>query len=121
MARIINNVHDTFRRRNAGKVEAPFNSKPATDDFHVDRSRLGFHEEWDPEARSDYGGKGKYVPVANSIMDNVRGAMGGIGAHASFRSVHELAEPTKTEGDAPCCTSDGYRPRSNPLMRRKGD
>ena len=113
-------VRDVFRKRDYGKIQCPENSKPATDDFHVDRSRLGMHEEYDPEAPNDWGGKGRYVPVHNSIMDNVRGAMGGIGARSSFRSVHEPAEPTKTEGPpAPCCDFD--RPRNNPLMRRKGD
>jgi hypothetical protein len=113
-------VKDTFRSRNYGKVQVPTNSKPATDSFHVDRSRLGVHDEYDPEAPNDWGGKGKYVPVQNSIMDNVRGAMGGIGARSSFKSVHEPADPTKTEGPAPCCY-EGPRPDSNPLMKRKGD
>lgn len=121
MAHPSERVHDEFRSRSIGKGgTAPFNSKPATDNFHVDRSRLGHHDEWDPDAKNDYGGTGKYVPVHNSIMDNVRGAMGGIGARSSFKCVDDPDKPTKTEGDVPCC---GYesRPRSNPLMRRKGD
>lgn len=115
-----NRVHDVFRRRPYGNVEAPANSKPATDNFHIDRSRLGVHDEFDPEEPNDWGGKGKYVPKPNSIMDNVRGAMGGIGYRSSYKSVHEPAEPTRTQGE--CCAPSPYgRSAQNPLTRTKGD
>jgi hypothetical protein len=114
-----NRVSDTFRNRNYGKIEAPQNTKSATDNFHIDRSRLGVHDEFDPEVANDWGGKGKYVLKPNSIMDNVRGAMGGIGARSSYKSVHEPAEPTCTE--SPCCPSPYGSSARNPLTRTKGD
>lgn len=115
-----NRVHDTFRRRNYGKVDAPDNTKSATDNFHIDRSRLGVHDEYDPDAPNDWGGKGRYVPAPNSIMDNVRGSMGGIGACSSYKNVNDPAEPTKTEGE--CCVPSPYgRSAKNPLTRTKGD
>jgi hypothetical protein len=58
-------VHDTFRRRSYGKIDAPTNSKPMDDSFHVDRSRLGVHSEWDETAPNEWGGKGKVVEVSN--------------------------------------------------------
>lgn len=120
MAKPSEQVHDTFRPRSIGfDSTMPFNSKPATDNFHVDRSRLGVHDEYDPEAPNDWGGKGKTVEVPNSIMDNIRGAMGGLGARSSFKKVEDPRAPTKTEGPTPCCYEP--RPEGNPLMRRKGD
>ena len=114
-------VTDVFRRRNYGKVEACDNTKSATDsNFYIDRSRLGVHDEYDPEAKNEWGGTGKFVPKPNSIMDNVRGAMGGIGYKSSYRSVHEPAEVTCTEGPA-CCPSPYGRDAKNPLTRTKGD
>lgn len=121
MANPSEQVRDTFRTRNAGNVEIQNNSKPATDNFHIDRARLGVHEEYDPDVPNDWGGKGKVVPKTNSIMDNVRGAMGGCGAVSSFRSVHDPKDPTCTE--SPCCPSPysyGSSAR-NPLTRKKGD
>ena len=115
-----NKVHDTFRYKSGGKTEICTNSKPATDNFHVDRSRLGTHDEYDPDVKNDWGGMGKYVPKPNSIMDNVRGAMGGIGYRSSFKSVHDPAEPTQTQGT--CRPPSIYGPcASNPLTRTKGD
>ena len=114
-----NRVHDTFRRRQYGNVEAPDNTKSATDNFHIDRSRLGVHDEYDPEVANEWGGKGKYVPKPNSIMDNVRGSMGGIGACSSYKNVNEPKEPTPTEGG--CCPSPYGSSARNPLTRKKGD
>lgn len=120
MANPSERVHDVFRNRNAGNVEIQTNSKPATDNFHIDRARLGTHEEYDPEAPNDWGGHGKFVPKPNSIMDNVRGAMGGIGVVSSYKNVHEPAEPTHSETG--CCPSPYYGSSArNPLMRKKGD
>ena len=113
-------VTDVFRPRSGGKTEILTNSKPATDDFHIDRARLGTHPEWDENEPNDWGGKGKSVERPNSIMDNCRGAMGGIGYKSSYRSVHAPAKPTNTEG--PCCPPSPYgRDAENPLTRLKGD
>lgn len=117
---IRNNISDEFRERSGGKIRIPVNSKPATDNFHVDRSRLGTHEEYDPTVKNDWGGTGKYVEHENSIMDNVRGAMGGLAAHASYRSVHEPNEPTLADGSN-IPSPDIRESRYNPLMRRRGD
>ena len=54
-----NRVTDVFRRKNYGKVDASANSKSATDDFHIDRSRLGTHEEYNPSIANEWGGTGK--------------------------------------------------------------
>ena len=109
-----------FRRKSGGKVDISSNSHPATDSFHIDRSRLGTHEEYDPSVANEWGGTGKYVQKPNSVMDNARGAMGGIGYKSSYRSVHEPAEPTNTEGS--CCAPTPFgRDAKNPLTRLKGD
>lgn len=119
MAKITNDIGDTFRPRSIGHGKTmPFNSKPATDNFHVDRSQLGEHEEWDDNAPNEWGGRGKTVPVKNSIMDNVRGAMGGIAAKSSSKC-HESNECPANGCVAPYAYEP--RPRGNPLMRRKGD
>jgi hypothetical protein len=115
-----NRVTDVFRRKNYGKVDAPANSKAATSDFFIDRSRLGTHEEYDPSVANEWGGTGRYIQKPNSIMDNVRGAMGGIGYKSSYRSVHEPAEPTSTEGPG-CCSTPFGRDAKNPLTRLRGD
>jgi len=114
-------VHDVFRRKSGGKVDISTNSKSATDNFHIDRARLGTHEEYDPAEPNEWGGTGKYVQKPNSIMDNCRGAMGGIGYKSSYRSVHEPAEPTDTEGPGACCPSPFGVYAKNPLTRIKGD
>ena len=109
-----------FRTKSGGKVEISSNSHSATSSFFVDRARLGTHPEWDENEPNEWGGKGKSVERSNSIMDNVRGAMGGIGYKSSYRSVHEPAEPTCTEG--PCCAPTPFgRYAKNPLTRLKGD
>jgi hypothetical protein len=113
-------VHDVFRRKSGGKVSMSTNSKPATDNFHIDRSRLGVHEEYDPDVPNDWGGTGKYVEAPNSIMDNVRGAVGGICAKSSYKSVHEPAAPTSGPNSVPCCAGE-YRPENQPILRRRGD
>ena len=50
----------------------------------------------------------------------VPGAMGGIGYKSSYRSVHEPAEPTSTEGPG-CCSTPFGRDAKNPLTRLRGD
>ena len=111
-------VHDVYRRRNYGVVNAQDNTKPTTDSFHVDRSRLGEHEEYDPEAKNDWGGTGKYVKKPNSIMDNVRREMGDLGHCSSFKDVNAPAEPTNTD----CCPGFmSYPGARNPVRRRRGD
>ena len=119
MAKPSTRVHDTCRYKNGGNVEISSNSKPTTDDFHVDRSRIGTHEEWDDNAPNDWGGKGKVVPVPNSIMDNVRGAMGGLAARSSFNDMQRA----ECGGSRGCPTPLTYEPRphNNPLMRKRGD
>lgn len=109
-------VHDEFRPRSIGSRTAPFNSKPTTDNFHVDRSRLGEHEEFDPTAANEWGGLGKYVKRPNSIMDNVRAGMGDIGHCSSSKNKDAPAEPTN--GGSGCCPSPyGY----SQGRLRKGD
>lgn len=110
-------VHDTFRRRNAGKVDAPFNSKRATDSFHVDRSRLGTHEEWDPEAKNEWGGTGKYVETPNNIRRNVVRAMGDLRAKASNR---DLNAPSSDTGAGPHSVPSAYAPYGkNPMYKKR--
>lgn len=112
-----NRVHDTFRSRNAGNVSIPVNSKPLDDSFHIDRSRLGTHEEYDPEAKSDWGGKGKYVPVANDIRLNAIASMGDIRAKSSSRS---LDQDESNTGTGPCCPSPSSPPYGkNPMYRKR--
>lgn len=93
-------VHDKYRSKNFGVVDMPSNSKPATSNFFVDRSRLGFHDEYDPEVKNDWGGRGKYVPVANRIVDNARDSQMMMGAKSSFKDINAPSEPT---GSEICC------------------
>jgi hypothetical protein len=114
-----NKVHDQFRSRSAGVVRVPSNSKPANDDFHIDRSRLGVHEEYDPEAKNDWGGTGRFVERQNSITDNARASAGDIRACASYKNVHDPEKPTNSDC-MPCAPFPG-RFRQNPINRRGGD
>src|ERR1700676_526954 len=93
-------VHDNFRSKSFGKVNAPANDKPATDNFYLDRSRLGVHSEWDETAPNDWGGKGKMVEVSNDIRLNAIGAMGDLRAKASYRNTDN---PSSETGTGPCC------------------
>jgi hypothetical protein len=115
-----NKVHDTFRKRSGGKVDIPVNSKPGFDQFHVSRERLGTHDEFDPEAANDWGGKGKYVQTPNDIRRNAIGAMGDLRAKSSFRNPDN---ETKDTGSGPCCAPSLYPPYSqNPMFKgRKGE
>lgn len=65
-------VHDNFRMRDGGDVEIPMNSKSSTDNFHLDRSTLGTHTEWDP-TKDEYG---DYVEVQNHVKQHARDSMG---------------------------------------------
>jgi hypothetical protein len=113
-------VHDNFRSRNYGKVEAPDNTKPATDNFHIDRSRLGVHDEYDPEAPNEWGGTGKYVPVPNDIRLNALSAMGDLRAKSSNASVD--AESDETGAGPRCILSPCPPAGTNPIYKkRKGD
>ena len=110
-------VHDVFRRRNFGKVDVEANSKPATDNFHIDRSRLGVHDEFDPDAPNEWGGKGKLVPVPNDIRRNAIGAMGDICAKSSDAS---LDAPSNNTGTGPCCIPAPYPPSGmNPMYKKR--
>lgn len=112
-----NCVHDTFRSRSAGMINVPVNSKPAFDQFHVSRERLGTHEEFDPEAPNDWGGKGKYVPTQNDIRRNALAAMGDIRAKSSFRNPDNGQEDT---GTGPCCVPYSSAPYGrNPMYRKQ--
>lgn len=108
-------VHDEFRSRSIGSRIAPFNSKPATDNFHIDRSRLGVHDEWDETVKNEWGGMGKIVTKPNSIMDNVRAGMGDLHHCSSSKNKDAPAEPTN--GGPGCCPSPYF---SNSRLR-KGD
>ena len=113
-------VVDGFRSKNYGKVDMPANSKRVADSsFFIDQSRLGTHEEYDPEAKNDWGGTGKFVEKPNSIMDNVRSTMGGIGCLGSYKSVHEPVMPTNL--NEPCCPSMPTWAGRNPLTTRRGE
>jgi hypothetical protein len=116
-----NRVHDTFRERSAGKVNIPVNSKPAFDQFHISRERLGTHEEYDETAPNDYGGTGKYVETPNDIRRNVVGAMGDILAKSSFKN----PEHSENTGSGPCCVPylpGPYSNSKNPMYKgRKGE
>lgn len=93
-------VHDEYRMRNAGKVEAPFNSKSSTDNFHVDRSRLGTHPEWDANG---------YKEVPNHIKENARRNVGGLKFKSSFVDLNAPAE----------CGNDTCCPAPSPLMQKR--
>ena len=112
-----NRVHDTFRPRNYGKVDAPDNTKSAVDNFHIDRSRLGVHDEWDETVPNDWGGKGKMVQVANDIRLNAIGAMGDLRAKSSYASVDG---PSDNTGTGPCCIPAPYPPSGvNPMCKKR--
>jgi hypothetical protein len=113
-----NRVHDRYQFRNAGKVSVPTNAKPAFNSFHVDRERLGTHEEWDPEAKNDYGGTGKYVTKPNSIRLNAISAMGDLRAKSSNR---DLNVPSEDTGTGPHFIPSAYAPYGkNPMYKKRG-
>ena len=118
MAHPSERVHDEFRSRSIGKGgTAPFNSKPATDDFHVDRSRLGHHDEWDPDVKNEYGGKGKYVPAHNSIRLNAISSMGDLRAKSSSAPINNPSEDT---GSGPRCVPYPCPPSGvNPMYKKR--
>lgn len=95
-------VHDEYREKDLGVISMPSNSKPATSNFYVDRSRLGVHDEYDPDVKNEWGGKGKFVLKPNRIVDNARSAVPGSTTGSSFRNINAPAEPTNS---GPCCTS----------------
>ena len=98
MANPSEKVKDTFRPRNIGfDGTMPFNSKPATDDFHVDRERLGQHQEWDPEAPNEWGGRGDSVRTPNHIMHNVRRSVGDIKFRSSSCNCPQDCAPNERE------------------------
>lgn len=109
-------VSDVFRPRDAGDVEVPMNSKSATSDFYVDRSRIGTHEEWEPSKNPMK--PGRIVQVKDSIMDNARASIGAMGAKGSFADRGKLADkPVRSNGcGVPCGASS-----RNPLTKRRGD
>lgn len=99
-------VHDTYRPKNMGLVDMPSNSKAATSNFYVDRSRLRTRdrEEWVPSAKGE-----KYVKHTDtaSLMDNARRAAGEMGVRGSFRN--------ETDKDPYC-----WKTR-NTIVRDRGD
>lgn len=115
-----NRVHDTFRQRSIGKGgTAPFNSKSSVDAFHVAQSRLGTHDEWNPDAKNDWGGTGKYEQQPNDIRRNAISAMGDIRAKSSYRNP---GQETKGTGAGPCCEPTLYPPYSkNPMYKKRRD
>lgn len=98
-------VHDTCRPKNMGLVDMPSNSKAATSEFYVDRSRLRTREvtEWPSEPS----GKVIVRTKTSSIMDNARRASGEMGVHGSFRN--------ETDKDPQCWEM------RNPIVRDRGD
>lgn len=113
-----NKVHDNFRRRSIGDgATMPTNSKSYCDNFHVDRSRLGVHEEYDSETKNDWGGKGRFVEVPNDIRRNAVSAMGDLRAKSSNRNPDQEAQTT---GSGPCCAPSLYPPNAtNPMYRKR--
>lgn len=118
MAHPSSKVRDTFRKKPAGLVEAEFNDKPYCDNYHMDRSRLGTHSEWDPEAENEWGGKGATVEVPNNVRLNAMSAMGDICAKSS--NVNPPA-PSSDTGAGPHYIPASYPPYSrNPMFKKKG-
>jgi len=110
-------VCGVFRRRNGGKTEMSTNSHSATSNFFVDRSRLGTHDEYDPDVKNDWGGMGKFVPKPNDIRLNAVSAMGDLRAKSSYRSVDALTNDT---GTGPCCIPPSCPPNGmNPMYRKR--
>jgi len=112
-----------FRRKDAGVGTMSSNSHSATDDFHIDRSRLGERLQYDPEVPNEWGGHGKDVLVKNSIMQNARRAMGDIGACSSNNRHAEPNEPVNAPGMGCCVPPSPYYDRHNHLVhgRRKNE
>lgn len=110
-------IHDKFRPRNAGAIDIPVNAKPTEDSFHVDRSRLGVHSEWNDTAPNDWGGKGKTVEVSNNIRLNALAHMGDLRGKSSYRNVNN---PESETGTGPCCIPSPYPPNAiNPIFRKR--
>jgi hypothetical protein len=116
-------VRGTFRQKDAGVGTMSSNSHSATGDFFIDRARLGDRLEWDHEAPNEWGGMGKEVLVKNSIMQNVRRAMGDIGACSSNKRHAEPNEPVNAPGMGCCVPPSPYYGRHNHLLhgRRKNE
>ena len=116
-------VRGTFRQKDAGVGTMSSNSHSATGDFFVDRSRLGDRLEWDHEAPNEWGGKGKEVVVKNSIMQNVRRAMGDIGVCSSNKRHDEPDVPVNAPGMGCCVPSPYHHGHHNHLVhgRRKNE
>lgn len=93
-------VHDTYRERNAGLVNVPMNSKSSTDNFHVDRSRLGTHGEWEGEG---------YRQVPNHIKEKARREIGELKQKSSFTNLNAKPEC----GIDICCEPQ------NPLYKKR--
>lgn len=110
-------VHDEFRMKDVGGVQAPFNSKCATSNFYVDRSRLRVDhcEEYIPGKTPNDMGRFVRKDRTASIMDNARDAAGGMGARSSFQNVHEPKEKSNHFS-----TPFGYA-GNNPLTKLRGD
>lgn len=110
-------VHDRYRSVSGGNVSIPVNSRRLNDPAYVDQSRLGVHEEWDPDAKNDWGGTGKMVETPNNVRLNAIGAMGDICAKSSNRNPENEVRDT---GAGPRCTPVLYPPNStNPMYRRR--
>ena len=93
-------VHDEYRMRNAGKVEVPMNSKSSTDNFHVDRSRLGTHGEFTERG---------YEQVPNHIKEKARRNIGELKQKSSFVDINAPAG----------CGTDICCGPTNPLMQKR--
>jgi hypothetical protein len=104
-------IHDTFREKNFGAVSAPSNSRSATSNFYVDRSRLRSRsrEEYVPSPSPNK--SGKFVTRAEqcSIMDNARRAAGEMGSYSSFAN-----EGARTH-------DFDWHYTQNPITKRRGD
>jgi hypothetical protein len=106
-------VHDNFREKDMGVVSLPANSKPATSNFYVDRSRLGVHDEYDPQVKNEWGGRGKWGPAPNRIVDNAREMQMAGGARSSFTSIN----PREPTGNECCAPSSMYSRRRSQQVR----
>jgi len=82
-------VRDNFRMRDGGDVEIPVNSKSSTDDFHLDRSTLGTHTEYDPTI----GKYGECVQKQNHVKQHARETMGDLRRVPASKEGTEISDP----------------------------
>jgi len=101
-----------FRKRDFGDVEVDVNSRSMTSDRYVDRSRIGTHDEYQPNSNPMK--PGRVVQVQDSLMDAARRGCDAMKHRSVFR---DESEPRNDGGNM--CSPDWYG--GGPLQRRRGD